>query len=404
MQIQRNRRRLFKRRSRPERRRAGCLSLTVLIGVLVSIAALSINWLGLRLFNTQPSTGPTSTRLAAAAGEAFDRGDLDEAIELARQALSADSSSTSALVLLTRALVYRSYVDFNHERDREVAVQIAEEALRDDPNNADRLAAYAFSLQANRRSVEAAQVASQALQQDSSNALARAALALAYGAVGSFEIARRESTQALQQGGAQLESRRALAISYNDLGNYRLALETIKPAIDAYPRLIPLYFERALFAMQLGDSDTATASWFQVIAYDPDNVKAHLRLCELSSTMRERRAAVDYCTTVTRLDPTFSQGWYQLGFEQFLSGDYEAAQAAFNRCTTLQVMQGVPIPERKFECWYLQGQAAEIRRDCPALIATYNEFRAMTAEVPIAQTWVYPPEGPPVCQVATVVP
>jgi tetratricopeptide (TPR) repeat protein len=376
----------------------------VLIGVLVSIGALSVNWLGLRLFSNQAGSAPTSTRLAAAAGEAFDRGDLDEAVELARQALTADPSSTAALVLLTRALVYRSYVDFNHERDREAAVQIAEDALLSDPNNPDRLAAYAFALQANRQSVQAAQAATQALQQDAGHILARAALSLAYGAVGSFEIARRESTQALQQSNRSLEARRALAISYSDLGNYRQAVETIKEAIQQYPRLIPLYFEQALFAMQLGDSDTATASWFQVIAFDPDNVKAHLRLCELSSTMRERRAAVDYCTTVTRLDPTFAGGWYQLGFEQFLSGNYEAAQSAFNRCATLQVMQGVPVPERKFECWYLQGQAAEIRRDCPALIATYNEFRAMVAEVPIAQSWVYPPEGPPMCQIVTATP
>jgi tetratricopeptide (TPR) repeat protein len=375
-----------------------------LIGVLVSIAAISVNWLGLRLFNSQPGSSPTSTRLASAAGEAFDRGDLDEAIELARQALTADPASTAALVLLTRALVYRSYVDFQYESDRQTAVQIAEEGLRADPNQPERLAAYAFALQADRQAVQAAQVAQQALQQDSNNALARAALALAYGAVGSFEIARRESNQALQQGGAELEARRALAISYNDLGNYRQALETNRLALESFPRLIPLYFERALFAMQLGDSDTATAAWFQVIAYDPDNVKAHLRLCELSSTMRERRAAVDYCTTVTRLDPTFSDGWYQLGYEQFLSGDYAAAQASFNRCATLQVMQGVPVPERKFECWYLQGQAAEIQRDCPALITTYNEFRAMAAAAPIAQTWVYPPEGPPMCTSVTVTP
>ena len=41
--------------------------------------------------------------------------------------------------------------------------------------------------------------------------------------------------------------------------------------------------------------------------------------------------------------------------------------------------EDVPVDERRFECWYIQGQAAEILGDCPNLIALYNEFRAMTA-------------------------
>ncbi len=61
-------------------------------------------------------------------------------------------------------------------------------------------------------------------------------------------------------------------------------------------------------------------------------------------------------------------------------------------------MQGIPIEERRLECWYLQGQAAEIRGDCPALLATYNEFRAMALNANISQTWAYPPEGPPGCR------
>jgi hypothetical protein len=46
----------------------------------------------------------------------------------------------------------------------------------------------------------------------------------------------------------------------------------------------------------------------------------------------------------------------------------------------------------------MQGQAAENNGDCPALLATYNEFLEMTAYVDIPQTWIYPPEGPPGCR------
>src|SRR5690606_4115963 len=99
--------------------------------------------------------------------------------------------------------------------------------------------------------------------------------------------------------------------------------------------------------------------------------------------------------------PSWADGWYQLGREHFLQGDFAAAQQNLHRCSSLQVMQNVPVSERRFECWYLQGQAAQILGDCEALIATYNEFRSMAATEEIQQTWVYPPEGPPGCVTVT---
>jgi hypothetical protein len=66
-------------------------------------------------------------------------------------------------------------------------------------------------------------------------------------------------------------------------------------------------------------------------------------------------------------------------------------------------MQNIPVDQRRFECWYLQGQAAEIVGDCPSLLATYNEYRAMAADQTVPQTWTYPPEGPPGCVTVTAV-
>ena len=63
----------------------------------------------------------------------------------------------------------------------------------------------------------------------------------------------------------------------------------------------------------------------------------------------------------------------------------------------MQVKQDIPIPDRRFECWYLQGQSAEIVGDCQALLTTYHEFLDMAERTDIPQTWTYPPEGPPAC-------
>jgi tetratricopeptide (TPR) repeat protein len=226
---------------------------------------------------------------------------------------------------------------------------------------------------------------------------------MGFSGVGSHDVALRESLQAVSSPGWRMDTHRAVAISYSGVGDYTDAIKSIERALALNNRMIPLYFERALYARQLGDADSASVAYFQVLAIDPQNVKARFRLCELSSVLRERDSAIEFCRQVTELAPSWADGWYQLGREYFLQGNFAPAQQNLNRCSTLQVEQDVPVSERRFECWYLQGQAAEIMGDCPALLATYNEYRVMASNSGLAQTWIYPPEGPPSC-VTPIVP
>jgi tetratricopeptide (TPR) repeat protein len=384
---------------RKRRRRAGCASYVLLLGVVASISALTWAWLN----RSQPMLAGTNDRLTAAR-DAFQRGDLDQAIALTRQILAegftaAPENYPRAVVLLARALIYRSYGEYNRAADRESALQMTREAVQDSPSNLDITAAYALALAVNGAPGEAADAARRVLDEQPDHTLARTALALAYGAAGSHEVALRESAQAVEtaQGDSRLDALRALAIAYGDIGNYELAAQTAEQALALNQNLPLLYFERALYAMQMGNSDDATVAYYQVLTIAPDNIKARLRLCELSSMLREHDNALSYCTEVTERAPSWSDGWYQLGREYFLQGNFAAAQANFHRCSSLQVMQNIPVGERRFECWYLQGQAAQILGDCESLLVTYNEFRAMSADETVLETWVYPPEGPPGC-------
>lgn len=341
-----------------------------------------------------------NTDVLRSAYNAFERGDLNGVISLARQILAEQPGQPDAVLLLSRALIYRSYAEYDRAIDRQLALEATTEALRADPLNPHLRAARAFALAAAAAPVEAAQVAQNVLNDYPDNAIARIALALAYGSVGGFEIALRESANAAANatGWMRVDALRALAISHADLGAYEDAVKTVEAAIAANPNLVLLYFERAQYALLLGDSDAATVAYYNVLVHDENNVKARLRLCELSSLMRERDMAVRYCGEVTQRAPGWAEGWYRLGMEYFLQGQFRDAQDALHRCSALQVMQDVPVEERRFECWYIQGQAAEILGDCPNLTALYNEFRAMTADQSIQQRWTYPPEGPPMCR------
>ncbi len=403
MHIHREQSRLSFRRHR--RRRSKGLSTIVVLGVLVGIVVVSWNWLGQRLTFGSAVVKDDALGMAQTA---FEQGKLDDAVRYAQQALNQDPENSDALIVLARTLIYRSYSDYDRAIDRDSAFELTTEAFGNAPNDPKVLAIHAYALQAVGKVAQSAKTAEDALRLDPNNGLARVALALAYGGAGSFEIALRESQQVAQINDWRLEGQRAMGISYSDLGNYKQAIESVERAISLNRFLVPLYFERASYAMQLGDADAATAAYFQVLTYNPDNVKARLRLCELSSLLRERDAAVKYCHEVTDRAPSFADGWYQLGMEYFLQGNFKAAQDSLHRCSSLQVMQNVPPGQRKFECWYVQGQAAEILGDCPNLLATYNEFRAMAKDATVMQTWIYPPEGPPSCSgsslQATVVP
>ncbi len=393
MQIQRSRTRLSFRRRR--RRSGGCVSLLVFVMLIGGVGMVAWVWMNRAV---SPVRETNDDRLASAQN-AFDRGDLNGAISLTRAILDDQPNDTAALTLLARSLVYRSYSEYNRTPDQQTALDATTDALNHQPTDTSVLAVHAFALQAAGDPNDAADAAERALQKQPDYSLAHTALALAYGSVGAHDAALRESQRAVQTAtdGTRLDALRALAITYSDSGSYDDAVKTVEQALAINSNILALYFERAQYALLLGDTNSATVAYFEVLTHDPNNVKARLRLCELSSLLRERDQAIQYCTDVTQRAPSWSDGWYQLGMEYFLEGSFEQAQDDLHRCSTLQVLQDVPISQRRFECWYIQGQAAEIRGDCPSLIATYNEFRAMAADDQIEQRWTYPPEGPPGC-------
>ncbi|MEL6273062.1 MAG: tetratricopeptide repeat protein [Chloroflexota bacterium] len=361
---------------RSQRGRGGCLPFALGIGIALNVLLIVVSLsdgrtLSLSMFAPTADAGQAASR-------AFAQGDLNTAIDRAQAALAADPQDAAAALTLARALVYRSYVDFDHNDDLDTAQAITADAIAASPDDPDALAARAFALQAVGNTIGAVEQAERALRIDPNHTMARTASALAYARSGSYDRALTESESALATGptgSERLDATRALAISQADLGRYADAGETLDNLIASYNGFIPLYYERALYARQVSNPDAAENAYLRVLALDPGNIKAQLRLCELSESIGERDSALKNCTQITEAAPSLPEGWYRLGRVHFLAGDFQEAQQTLNRCTSLQVMQDVPPEARLFECWFIQGQAAEITGDCPALIAVYNQFR-----------------------------
>lgn len=384
---------------RTRRRTGGCLSLFLSFSLFVTLAAFLAFWAG-RLFNRTASPfGETSTLSTAQA--AFDSGDLNTAITQAQRHLAANPDDIHSLYLLARALIYRSFGEFNRADDRPAAVAVLRAAAARRPRDPDVLAVYALTLAANNDAEAAAETAERAIAEAApSQAIAYTGLALALNSVGSFDRALQTSERAValaSDGPPLIDALRAQALSLRDVGRYDEATATVDRALALDDHLLALHFERAQYALLLGDTDSATVSYFSVLTHDPNNIKARLRLCELSSVMRERERAIEYCQAVTQRAPAWVEGWFRLGMEYFLQGNFEQAQTSLRRCATLQTLQDTPADALRFECWYIQGQAAEIRGDCANLAAIYNEWRTIAAGREVRQRWEYPPNGPPAC-------
>ena len=393
MHIQRQPGRSFRRR----RRQFAWFPFLIILGLIVGLLPVSRNWLGQWLrFDT------SENQILSNAEQAFASGDLNKAIQILRQYLEDNPNDPTATSLLARALVYRSYSDYNRIVDRGSALDLTEKAIAEYPREHSLIAMRAFVLQSMGQAEEANRLALRVIERDPDHVSARVALSLSYGGMGLFDAALREATRAFELAQQvdprwEMDALRAMAVAYGDLGKYENAILASDRAIAAHRQMPPLYFERALYARLVGDWDSAAHSYYQVLVYDEDNIKARLRICQASSELGDHQTALDFCREVTQQAPTWTDGWYQLGREYFLAGNFEEAQDAFNRCTTLQVMQGIPAAERRFECWYIQGQAAELLGDCNALVAIYNEFQEMAAHPDVHETWVYAPEGPANC-------
>ncbi len=397
MRINRNRSRsLFRQQSRWN----GCLPWMMTMGLVMLIIVGGWYYLQDNLSQWLVPLGEAPT--LADAQLAFNAGDLANSIDYAQIAYASDNNDHEALVLLVRALIYQSYADLNQDDDRLQALTLTSTAVERSPYNMQVLGIHALALQANGFASDAQRVALRVIRNDETSMTARLALSLSYADQGIFEAALRDALRAVEIATQvapnwRADAYRVLALAHSDLGQYEDAASAVETGISYNRRLLALHFERALYAQQVGAMDTAIAYYFNVIAFDEDNIKARFRLCEASSLLGERDAAIDWCTQVTDFAPGWSESWYWLGREYYLNGDWRNTQITLNRCSTLQVAQSVPLEDRRFECWYVQGQAAEVLRDCPNLLALYAEYQAMSDRANLPQQWFYPDDMPTIC-------
>src|SRR5688500_17236159 len=235
------------------RRRSGCTPLTLVTGALAGLLVIAFGWLaGIIMPPPQPAVVDLES-----VRRAFDSGDLDTAVDAAEKALAASPGQPDAVLMLVRSLIYRSYTDWNRTSDRQRALEIATAAASRAPSNPDAQSALAFARHAAGRPLEAFNAAASALRADPAHTFARVVHGLADAGAGSCDRGIVQVQQAVKADDFNVDALRALAVIQSDTGRYRDAAQTIDQAITLNWGLIPLHFERALYALQIGDAGAA---------------------------------------------------------------------------------------------------------------------------------------------------
>ncbi len=321
------------------------------------------NWV-LAGVGTDPTATPDAVTLARLGERAYLVGDLEAAIGYYGQAARLRPNDIDIKFEYGRMLIYRSYAGRSFAYLAEEALQVAQQAVEVDANNARAQALLCLALLENDRAEEAIAAGLRAEQLAPDYAEALAYLSMAHRGAGRPNQAFQKADEAVQKDSNSLDARRALAISLAFVGEFDAAVQQYERAIQLHPRFDALYFELAVYYKAQNNYEAAIAAYDQVLSMEPDNVKAYTRKCETYFTMREDQLAQEACEQAIQLDPTYPEAYRQLGMVRYTSRNYEGSIDSFEECARLQEEQGIALVDREIECYYIQGLAWALLARC----------------------------------------
>lgn len=354
---------------RQARRRGSSALLIIWLATMLVVAAVIWqfntvqDWV-LASVGVQPTPTLDAITQAQLGERAYLAGDIERAIYHYGEAVRLRPTDIDLLFEYGRMLIYRSYAGRTYRYRAEEALKVAEQAVELAPDNGRAQALLCLALLENGRPEEAIAVGLRAEQLDPTSAEARAYLSMAYRGAGRPNQAFQKADEAVQLDPNSLDARRALALGLAFVGRFDAAIQQYEQAIQLHPRFDALYFELAVYYKAQENYDAAIAAYDQVLAMEPDNVKAYTRKCETYFTMREDALAQEACEQAIQLDPTYPEAHRQLGMVRYTRRNYEGAIESFEECARLQEEQGVPLPEREIECYYLRGLAWALLARC----------------------------------------
>ncbi len=372
----------FGRQSRRGNSRALIIIWLVTMGIIVGIIWRfnAVQSWALAHVGSEPTATMDAVTLAELGERAYWNGDLETSIQYYSRAAALAPRDIDIQFEYGRMLIYRSYAGRSYGYRAEQALKVAEDAVKVDKDNPRAQALLCLALLENGRSEEAIQAGLRATNLAPLYAEGHAYLSMAYFWAKRPNLAFTSAETAVDRDPNSLDARRALALSLAYVGEYDASIQQFERAIQIYPRLDVLYFELAVYYIVQNNYDAAIAAYDQVLAMEPNNVKAYTRKCETYTTMRDDAKAEEACQEAINLDATYPEAYRQLGMIQYMRKNYEGAIESFETCANLQTAQGIPLGEQEIECYYIRGLAQSLLARCDLAWPIFQDALSMNPD------------------------
>lgn len=323
-----------------------------------------------------PPPTPFASEFANQGMVRFYSGNLRDAADLLSRAVAQQPQNIDYLYEYGRILLEMGSDD---PRFYGQAITIGDQAIQANPNDPRGYALKARALDLSGDPANAIPVGQAGLNVDRNFAPLYAALSSAYRAIDRYDTAITNAERAIELDPNDPNARRIYAYSLIWVGRRTEAIEQLEQAVALNPNLSGAYFELAgLYRAEAGQSENPTrarelyalaiATYEQILAMQPENARAYLRLCDAYFEARENVRASDYCAEALNINPEYAQAWASFGQTQYSRRNYEGAIESFQNCVRF-----APDDSADIRCYYLRGLAHYYLGQCDDAWTILNE-------------------------------
>lgn len=273
-------------------------------------------------FTSAVSADPNSPMVLFALGTTHQRlSETEQAADAYRRALDLDPGFEPAIEAFTRL-----YLSAGRVADAE---SLLNRLRTKAPNSAGVLAALAEIKSLQNDSGAAQQLAQQALKADPDYRPAMVALARDHYRNRRLDLALYALTAILDGYGPENpprdknngEARLLRASIYKEQGQRKLAFDDFKRAVDLRPDLVEARVNLAVMMLEAGNAPEAVPVLEGALAFEPSNVLVHLNLGDAYRLQGRPAEALRQLEWVTQADPQLAQAHYNIGLVYLLSAN-----------------------------------------------------------------------------------
>ena len=312
----------------PKRHPIRNLLITVLLGLLLGLAILwqwdAVEGFVLTIAGSPATPTPRASELAARAAALFLAGDIATAEPLLARAVAERPNDIAYLYQHGRLLIELGRADD--------ALNLADAITAIDARDVRGFALKAAAHTWKGQPTSAIPIALAGLDLNPRFVPLYATLARAYIDDQRWADGLDAAERGLSLSGDDADLNRAYAYALTSVGSYSDAITYLQRAIELRPAYLPTHFELAGLFLARDEDQSAIDRYDHILAIDPRNARAMLRLCLAYRKVGEFARALGFCEDSVANDSSDPEAQFQLGLLYYRERRFEGSRDAFEQC------------------------------------------------------------------------